>query len=49
MEKWRNDTAIGESTLEVLLQLVHCGFLSHVQKMIEDLDNGVETSIVGLD
>lgn len=40
VEKWRDDTAIGESTLEVLLQLVHCGLLSDVEKMIEDLDNG---------
>lgn len=37
---WRNHTAVSESTLEVLLQLMHCGFLSNVEKMIEDLDNG---------
>lgn len=40
MENWRNHTAVSESTLEVLLQLIHCGFLSDVEKMIEDLDNG---------
>lgn len=39
VEKWMNDTEIGESTLEVLLQLVHCGLLLDVEMMIKDPDN----------